>query len=489
MTTTHRPSSTIAASEGAKKLSTAKVMYFIMGAIGSLLVVAGSMPVFFAVTGLTSAPAFFLAVAVVLAVFSVGYIAMARHIKNAGAFYAFVSKGLGRPLGVSAALMALLAYNLLNLSLYGLFAPTMADTASKYFGWNLPWWAWALIVWAIVGVLGLVTVEISAKVLAVLSILEVAIIGVVSVIGLAHPAPGGLSLAPLAPSNLFVAGAGAIFVLGVLGFIGFEMAPVFGEEVRNYRRTVPFATYFTLALVMVVYVVASMAMLVHYGADQVASAGAQGPEMFFSIAAGAIAASARGLFLTSMFAALLAYHAAVGRYTFALGREGVLPRMFGLTGRRMGAPWVASLAQSTLALATIFVFAWYGWDPVVQLFFNASVTGGFGVLCLLVITSVSIVVYFARDNRNEPLWHRAIAPGLAGLVLAWMTFAAVNNYAALLGVPEGSLVSRLLPASFGAALVVGLMWALFLFVQRRDVYDKIGLGPEAVTSAYGRLGA
>ena len=56
-----------------------------------------------------------------LAIFSVGYVAMARHIANAGAFYAYISRGIGRPLGVGAAWVALLAYNAFQLASIGGF--------------------------------------------------------------------------------------------------------------------------------------------------------------------------------------------------------------------------------------------------------------------------------------------------------------------------------------------------------------------------------
>jgi Amino acid permease. len=52
-----------------------------------------------------------------LALFSVGYVAMSKHIVNAGAMYAFVTRGLGRHAGVAAALIALVAYNALQLGL------------------------------------------------------------------------------------------------------------------------------------------------------------------------------------------------------------------------------------------------------------------------------------------------------------------------------------------------------------------------------------
>ena len=68
----------------------------------------GVVTTLYAVTGLSAIGAAFVAVALVLAVFAVGYVAMARHITNAGALYAYISRGLGRPAGVGAAL-ALLA--------------------------------------------------------------------------------------------------------------------------------------------------------------------------------------------------------------------------------------------------------------------------------------------------------------------------------------------------------------------------------------------
>jgi amino acid transporter len=71
------------------------------------------------VTGLTGIPAAFAAVAVILAVFAVGFVAMARRITNAGAFYAYAAHGLSRPFGVGTALMAVVSYNMLHSALCG----------------------------------------------------------------------------------------------------------------------------------------------------------------------------------------------------------------------------------------------------------------------------------------------------------------------------------------------------------------------------------
>jgi amino acid transporter len=461
-------------------LGVPSVIFFAIGAIGPLLVVAGVMPTFFAVTGLTSAPIFFLAVGLVLALFSVGYVAMARQIRNSGAFYAFVRFGLGRPLGVAAALVALLAYALMQISAFGLFGSAMTDWAATNLHIHLSWYAWALLAWLIVATLGVREVKLSAKVLAVLSLIEIIVIVAISLVGLAHPGAGNGAASSLSAHGLVGAGAGAAYCIAVLGFVGFEDGPVFSEEAKDHKRTVPIATYLTVGGITVVYLLVSLAMTVHYGTGNLADTAAQqGSEMLFALSGGILASVGRALFLTSVFAALLAYHNAVGRYAFSLGRESVLPTVFGRTSHRSGAPWVASLVQSGLGLIVILVYAAEGWDPLVHLFYYLGTTGGFGVLTMLTTTSVAVVAYFARDAHGEPLWRRLIAPTVAGVLLIAMAILATSNYATLLGVAPGSAPARLLPAVFLIPTLAGLVWALVLRRRRRAVYQALGMGAEA----------
>ena len=119
------------------RLGIPTVMFFILSAIAPMTVAAGVVTTLYAVTGLSAIGAAFLAVAIVLAVFAAGYVAMARHITNAGALYAFVSRGLGRPFGVAAALVAALAYNLLQVGLYGMFGPTLSSYLADKAGLHL----------------------------------------------------------------------------------------------------------------------------------------------------------------------------------------------------------------------------------------------------------------------------------------------------------------------------------------------------------------
>ena len=467
------------------RLGVPAVLFFVLAGVAPLTVAAGVIPTAYQTTGLTGIPAAFLVIAVILALFAAGYVAMTRHITNSGAFYAFVSRGIGRAAGVAAALVALLSYTFLQVGLYGAFGPNAAAEAAAHLHVHAAWWAWALGAWAVITVLGLLRVDITGRVLGVLLTAEIAVILAETVAGLAHPAGGHLSFATLSPAALTSAGFGTFGVLAVvavLGFVGFEQAPVLAEEARNARRTIPVATYVALGMIAVVYAGASWAMAAHNGDSHVATAaGQQGPGLLFGLGgSGTLSQAAQWLFLTSLFAAALAFHNVVWRYMYALGRESVLPAALGRTGGN-NIPKAASLAQSVTGLAVIAAYALAGWDPMTRLFFWLGTTGGFGILVLLALTAIAVIAFFARDPHGENAWRRLIAPALAAILLAGIVVLAVLHYGTLLGVPAGATAAWALPASYAAVAVIGLIWGLVLKIRRPEVYAAIGLGAHAVT--------
>ena len=464
------------------RLGIPAVLYFILSAMAPMTVAAGVVTTMYAVTGLSAIGAAFIAVALVLAVFAVGYVAMARHITNAGALYAYIARGLGRPVGVGAALVAAIAYNLLQVGLYGMFGPTLSGYLADKVGLDLPWWVWSLGAWLLVAALGVLRVDLNGRVLGVLLCAEVLVLLVLAVAGLADPA-AGVPLTSLSPGGLFGhPGVGALLVTALLGYVGFEAAAVFSEEARAPRRTVPVAVYTALAVIGAAYALSSWAMSVHYGDDQVAAVAAQqGPGMLFTMASPAVAEIATVLFMTSLLAAAISFHNAVARYMFALGRERVLPGVLGRTEPRTGAPRIASLTQSAIGLAVLVVYAVAGWDPMVRLFFWLGTTGAFGVLCLLAVTSIAVIRFFTRARHGENAWHRLVAPALATVALLAMVWAGLANYATLLGVAPGSTEAWVLPAAYAVAAVLGVLYGLWLRSARRDVYRGIGLGPDTAT--------
>jgi amino acid transporter len=470
----------------ADRLGVPAVVFFVISAATPLTVVAGVITLAYAITGLLGLPIAFLLVGVLLAVFGVGYVAMSRHVANAGAFYAYIAAGLSRPIGVGAAWVALAAYNLLQVGLYGVIGAAASPLLEQWFGISLSWWVVALTAWAIVGILGLQQVDINGKVLAVLLCAEVAVIAVFSIASLANPAGGSVSFTTLDPGNLFGDGTGAILALAVLGFVGFEAATVFAEESKHPRRTVRLAMYTAIAIIAVLYALAGWAMSVATGADQiVAAAGEQSTDLIFNLAGnhlGSVFADiGYALFLTSLLAAMIAFHNITARYGFALGRERVLPAIFGRTARS-GSPKVASMVQSLIGLAVIVVYAVAGWDPLVQLFFWCGTSGGLGVLLLIAVTSVAVLVFFVRQPAGETIWRRFVAPVLAILGLAVVVWLALAHFGTLLGVPEGHALRWGVPAGYLLLALAGVDWGLVLRASRPEVYAGIGKGAKAVTT-------
>lgn len=406
-------SSNVSRALAGNRLGVPAVVFFVLSAAAPLTVVAGGVPIGYAVTGGTGIPLAFLAVGAVLAVFSVGYVAMAKYVANAGAFYAYIARGLGRPVGVGAAWVALLAYNAVQVALYGAFGAVTAAQLGPWLGVEPPWWSVALAAWALVGILGVLRVEVNGTVLAFLLVAEIAVTAVFTVANLMNPADGRVDLATLSPDALFGPGAGALLVIAVLGFVGFESAVVFSEESKHPRRTVPMATYVSVALIGVLYATSAWAMTVATGPDRIVDASrTEGTELLFNLAATHLGTAFSDLghllFITSLVAAMISFHNTTARYAFALGRERVLPAAFGRTSRRSGAPKVGSLAQSVVGLAVIVLYAAAGWDPLVQLFFWAGTGGGFGVLLLVTTTSVAVLGFFSRSPVPLGPWRRVV---------------------------------------------------------------------------------
>jgi amino acid transporter len=195
------------------------------------------------------------------------------------------------------------------------------------------------------------------------------------------------------------------------------------------------------------------------------------------------------LFLTSLIAAMISFHNIISRYTFALGREGVLPRVFGRTAPSSGAPKNGSIAQSVLSLGVLVLYAVAGWDPLVQLFFWGGSAGGIGVLLLITVTSIAVIGYFARHPQGEDFWHRIGAPVLGTILLLVMSYLALTNIATLFGVEAGSGPTWVVPLTFGGVAVAGIIWAWFLKAGRPDVYAGIGLGARSATAGRGGFAA
>jgi amino acid transporter len=163
------------------------------------------------------------------------------------------------------------------------------------------------------------------------------------------------------------------------------------------------------------------------------------------------------LVISSLFAGLLAFQNASGRYFFALGRGGVLPKRFGATNKA-GAPVAGVILTSVLAAAVMIYFAVMALDPVLNLFFWMSAITAIAIIFVEILVSIAIVVHFMKEG-GENVWRSKVAPIAAAIGLALGLYLLMSRFNLLAGtVPEG--VDPSLPESAWQLNTLG--WGLVL---------------------------
>src|SRR5579859_7159486 len=145
------------------------------------------------------APAAFIFATVVLTIFSVGYVAMARKKTTAGGFYSYISHGLGRELGIGTGFGSLVAYSVFEASLAGGFAYFLGLKLNA-FGVNVRWPWLALGMVLLIGILAYFDVRVSANLLAIGLISEIAILIIFDVFLFGH---GNVNFSAINPVKAF----------------------------------------------------------------------------------------------------------------------------------------------------------------------------------------------------------------------------------------------------------------------------------------------
>ena len=461
------------------------IAFFVVSAAAPLTAMAGGAPVAMLLGNGPGIPLAYVVVSAILVVFAVGYTAMARHHTSTGAFYSYVARGLGRSAGGAAALIALLGYNAMQIGLYGLFGAAASGFVAEHVGVALPWWVFVLVALALIAVCGYRQVDLSVRVLAVLVSLEFLIVLVLDVAILVRGGAGGgapITATPFTWTS-FLSGSVAVALLfNFASFIGFEATTIYSEEARDPARTVPRATYLAVLTIGVFYTVTTWLMVEGQGAaglqDHLAGLTPDPTVFLFELGATylgpALTTVMSLLFVSSVFAALLAFHNAVARYCFALGREGLVPARLGRTHAVHLSPHAGSVSQSALALVVVLLFVATGQDPVLALFTWLTQLGTLAVIVLMALASFAVVAFFAAHRELDANRLRTtVAPVVGGVAMAAVAVYAASQFGLLINNPDSPL-RWLLPGLIAVAAVVGVATAAGLRGRSPELYERMG---------------
>ncbi|MGW3506515.1 APC family permease [Streptomyces sp. NPDC000994] len=427
------------------------ILFFVLSAQAPLTGIAGAAPISVAIGNGAGTPAAYVLAGAMILLFSVGFVAMGRHVVDAGAFYTYIGTGLGRTAGAGSAGLALFSYCVIQAAMYGLYGSIVSGLVAHHTGLDLPWWVWALATMAVVKVLGAAGIEMGARVLAVFVTAEFSILLVFGLVTLFKGGgPEGLGMTDsFSPSAALQGAPGVAVMFAVASMFGFEATAIYGEEARNPSRTVPRATYLSVLVVTGFFALTSWMLISAYGASKASAAAgealASGDSTGFVFAP--IAAEFGGwvnqvlpiLLATSLFAGILTFHNSANRYLFSLGRDGLLPPgLYRLNSRH--APAAAGWVQTVVAVALVVPFALTGKDPVLTLFSWFSGVAVLAMMLLYLLTSVSVVVFFRRERLDRRVWNTLVAPVLGVLGLAGAIWLILANFTTLIGGSTGTAV-------------------------------------------------
>ena len=428
------------------------IIFFVVAASAPLAGMTGAFPVAVAIGNGAAAAGMYVLVGLILLIFSVGYATMSHYVTNTGAFFAYVGRGLGIVPGVGSAFVSVLAYLTVQWAVIGFIAFQIKLQFEAKFGIVAEWWVYALILILIVYVLSAMSVDIGAKFLGVLLVIELLALITVGFAAIVNGGPEGPNfVASFSPSEIMsgglLGGAGIAFAFALASFIGFEATAIYGEESKDPKKTVPRATYISVILITAIFAFVGFGLVTGLGATDIqtkvfAVTGdlADPSGMLFGLTTEFVGSWLTEVFgwivLTSLFAAMLAFQNSASRYLFSMGRAGVLPKKLDHTNKQQ-APFAATTVVTILAILLVVVGIIFNWDPILNIFYWFSSISVLAIVLTEILVSIAVVAYFRRTKEDTRVWNTMIAPILAAVLLALGEIALISRFNLLAGVASG----------------------------------------------------
>ena len=244
-------------------------------------------------------------------------------------------------------------------------------------------------------------------------------------------------------------------------FTGLELVSAMSEEVRDPQRTLPRAVFGAGALIAIIYIAGTFAVLALRPAGSIdAQSG-----VFSAITAGSVALTVGVLGILAAVLVTVGNAGGVGstvagvaRVPFVVGVDRYLPSMFGKIHPRWKTPWVSILVQGAISAAILLASQ-----------FNETVQGAyqFLVVAAIILYFIPFLYMFAAaiklagrpDRKSNP--HAVLVPG--GKVGVWICgglgFVVVLIGIAVSLVPPGEAGSKL---GFELQVLVGTVASILI---------------------------
>lgn len=439
-------------------LGVSDIVFFVVAAAAPLGATLGGSPAVFVIAG-RSAPSLYLCASVILILFAIGFAAMSRYIVSAGGFAKLVEVGIGQRAGYAGSGIAILAYVCMLSGIYGAFAAFNSDLIKNFLAIEVSWQISAFFAIVIVAAFGYLDVNVSARILGCLMILEVLILVVFDIAVLLKAPSADMTFSNFIPQDFSTPGLGVALMFAFACFVGFESTTIYGEEAKNPNRTIPIATYIAIALIGIFYTLTTWCLGIAYtGSDIQAAATGDLVNFVFNMNTRYVGLWStewmQVLAVTSLFAVLLSFHNALCRYLYSLARSKFLFRSLGRVHPKHCSPYYASLAVSLVSLAIVLAFMLTGADPMSNLYMWMVALGTLAILVLQAMGAIAVLAYFKKKQVGF-FWQGFVAPVVGGAGLIVVVVLALTNFKELSG-SQSEMVS-FLPWLVPVAAILGII--------------------------------
>jgi amino acid transporter len=444
---------------------------------GPLGTMVGFVPVVIGFGNGLGAPVAYIIVAALLLFFTVGFTTMGRKLPNPGAFYAYITAGLGKPTGLGASYLAVLAYMVVLLSTMAFFGVSMKSTMAGFGGPDLGWWAYAAGIAAIIAVLGYFKIDVSIKVVGIIMVAEIIFILLFDVAVVVQGGLDGLDFESFTPANITSGSIGLALLFAVQCFSGFEATAIYREETRNPARTIRRATFGAVIMLGTLYSFGAWVIIQALGSKNVVTATAEDPTgAFFSSMRRFVGDTPTDILTVTLglgvFAACLSTHNVAARYLYNLGTDGILPRRAGAVHPKHDSPYIASMCVSAVTAIGLASLVASGADANIAYAALAGI-GGYSLILLLLLTSISVLAYLRVKRASAvTVFESTIAPIVAIVGLVMVAVLATMNIHIIIGGPAG--LPLIVLALTYLIFAIGIAHALILKRKGSPAYARIG---------------
>lgn len=446
------------------------IVLFVIATNGPLSVLLGAIPLAIGFGNGIGVPGAYVLIGLLYLLFSIGFAAMSTKIKNGGAFYSYITKGLGKNTGMSAAFIAVVSYVCLQFALYSLLGQFTSDFILDKLGIGLPWWVWCALLMIVVHLLASKNIEFNGKLLGMLMIAEILIILLFNIYAVqdvyTHQKP---LVASFSLESIFSLGFGAAAVMVVNSFIGFETAAIYSEEAKNPTRTVPLGLLISIVAISSIYAFSSWMLINVLGPTEVIKQALTNTDTIWTTLylnmIGPVAADILSvLVITSVFAAVLSFHNVISRYLYTLSCNQLIPHQFSKLHPKEQTPNYASLVQTIVMLILVFILgSVLAFDPIKEVMPIAAAPASLGILTVQIMTGLAVIKFFHKNKYEFHIFTTIISPLLSVVSFSVLMVIMILNLSMLTGVEHW--MNYLIP---GVIFITGLGAQIYAYILKKS---------------------